>query len=1150
MSKTQTQVMIVWREFLAGVKRRSRLIESIKSAAIEPLCPPGALKEMLVELRQLTIKIIEDALEIEYRSQFGESRPPIRGGASVQLPSIDKFHTLEKKEDILILSSIVSDVDALFLLNNVSSLLPVDFPTSRNPLMLGKTIDDLAQLPIPAPEPGNSEQELRALEFMRYKRASKALLKAEAQVTNKMPILLEDVERVWLLKDQNSHINALVRVAATILDEANHAGSSLEPHLGLLQGAPIEMEPATFLRGLNKFRSGIDLPADVQAAIRQALNNCDLSGISDPSVEYIAEWVGVIVGTKLVVRRDLLAASVQSHSKSFSSVGLLDSRGRSRGFSPENTTGLENPSRRSAVENIQEEIDSPVRSRTQHRVSREKPPPPLSSSMSVTVGPGAAVLPAPIQKSKHKAKVMAEKADITLASAMGAAIKQDSKRKAEIARLKAGGSTASAPEQAELNAIRYELIKMQQELLRRKILDPRHYKAASIDSQEVLEQKKQSNPTGGTASSAKKHNAVRNKKATKNSKMAQNIPLAIQKVDWAQHHGNIEIAIEPLTDMIVVKYKESVPTGVDGGSSEKSSVGDGDVLSMKISKLSLNRLLGKQVDQILEVNKDVRKVELLPLFEKFMEGMAEYDASVAKANSTLTAQAHGSTVCSDLVLDINRELLSQELTSGGVAMDVVVTRDFECSGLLVTCTPQPGALRVNEKSKYDTGPVTLFLHDKELQVLLINQRGLYNLAQTKWSCMVMVAQWIVSRLHAKRIPVFQDQHLLGRVSTAGKKTRPLLESGTPATSHVKAVNDVADETLDSELVSEVMPSDQELILVKEEPSGQIMDVPEEEDIADSGPMLLEVTVDRSVDIAADVINLWQARNVPNLMGSSYTVSARQDLEMLHFEVTLKIPDQDTGERLYNAMCLERDAAAVAQAAAKEKERKKKKETVRLYTMYDEDEEYVSDDDKDKPEPQEIATAEEILACNATFTELTFSFALMGIELLIFGSTEILEDMRKTSSMTSKKAFQASKFMRNVLGRLFLHFKGHNLTNIYDQSTNVLDRSQWDMKFDRRLFRDVRTISGGVLVISASVVGSEILFDAQPTEGSIFRQVGSKLFTDDEIRDLVLEEGWPLDCLLPEHRVSLAFRILDSMKVCGCCCYRSCMCLTSRFLRYL
>jgi len=47
---------------------------------------------------------------------------------------------------------------------------------------------------------------------------------------------------------------------------------------------------------------------------------------------------------------------------------------------------------------------------------------------------------------------------------------------------------------------------------------------------------------------------------------------------------------------------------------------------------------------------------------------------------------------------------------------------------------------------------------------------------------------------------------------------------------------------------------------------------------------------------------------------------------------------------------------------------------------------------------------------------------------------------------------------------------------------------WEFNYDRRLFRDIRTISGGVMMVTASAIGGEILYDAQPTDGSIYKEV--------------------------------------------------------------
>jgi hypothetical protein len=70
----------------------------------------------------------------------------------------------------------------------------------------------------------------------------------------------------------------------------------------------------------------------------------------------------------------------------------------------------------------------------------------------------------------------------------------------------------------------------------------------------------------------------------------------------------------------------------------------------------------------------------------------------------------------------------------------------------------------------------------------------------------------------------------------------------------------------------------------------------------------------------------------------------------------------------------------------------------------------------------------------------------------------------------------------------------------------------------------------VLVVSASVVGNEILFEADPTDGSIFDKVGSKLMQEAEILEMIQSEGWPINLLEFQNRTRLAYRILDKLKV--------------------
>lgn len=69
-----------------------------------------------------------------------------------------------------------------------------------------------------------------------------------------------------------------------------------------------------------------------------------------------------------------------------------------------------------------------------------------------------------------------------------------------------------------------------------------------------------------------------------------------------------------------------------------------------------------------------------------------------------------------------------------------------------------------------------------------------------------------------------------------------------------------------------------------------------------------------------------------------------------------------------------------------------------------------------------------------------------------------------------------------------------------------------------------------MVVTTSAIGEELLFEAEPTDGSIYSKVGSKLFEDSEITEMVYAEGWPLSLLAPAERAHLGYRILERLKV--------------------
>jgi hypothetical protein len=111
---------------------------------------------------------VEDALEIEFRSDVLSSSTqlgPIKGAAPLSASAKSSGAANSDNSSVpsvtASLAEIVTDTDLLFKVENIRALLPRDFPTTRNPFMLGKPIDELACLLPPHSDPGNKEAELK-----------------------------------------------------------------------------------------------------------------------------------------------------------------------------------------------------------------------------------------------------------------------------------------------------------------------------------------------------------------------------------------------------------------------------------------------------------------------------------------------------------------------------------------------------------------------------------------------------------------------------------------------------------------------------------------------------------------------------------------------------------------------------------------------------------------------------------------------------------------------------------------------------------------------------------------------------------------------------------------------------------------------------
>ena len=114
--------------------------------------------------------------------------------------------------------------------------------------------------------------------------------------------------------------------------------------------------------------------------------------------------------------------------------------------------------------------------------------------------------------------------------------------------------------------------------------------------------------------------------------------------------------------------------------------------------------------------------------------------------------------------------------------------------------------------------------------------------------------------------------------------------------------------------------------------------------------------------------------------------------------------------------------------------------------------------------------------------LQFVFGLTGIELLMFGTGETLDE--KNSKSKTQTNYQSNQFMKSIMGRLHLNYLG-NKSQPHDEEYVCTKEENWEIKYSRRLLRNIRTVSGGTMVITASGIGNEILFESKPTDNVLF-----------------------------------------------------------------
>lgn len=1046
------------REFYTSISKRKRVLDYLIENLADRDTTPEILKAKLFDLRQITLQLIDEALDVERRAN------------EVTKPQV-------MKEVASSLYEIFTDVDFLFRSSKIHALLPPDFPTRRNPFVLGKSIDQLYILPVPKIEAKRGgDMEVQILEVLRYKRASKALLRSESVILNKLPLSLLDMDRLTSSISSDVNVEKIVRcVLALIQCDRTSDGDVLRP----LREPSIVVEAHELLRDLNNYKGQKLVYVDFQETILDIMEDIPWSTLRQMrAVEFLVDWINDVLGQSDTAnlpwalrsrKRKLIGQSARyinlgstpiSGSRSPTSGRSSPTRkDKSFSFDDSESKGkesnfpvIQNPQvlHKRKIESRVLPLDYPEEMRPQTIDALSGQASPLLGSRSINPSHRDSIPHNLMRTSKSDLKLKdyrvrrkgADDSDVGLTSFGDAKVDSES-----------------------ISAIRYELLKMQQELSRRKILHPKHYSAASIDK--VVSEARIKALHGSPLIKKAPEPQAKSKDDEVVILFTKDIYVPIvspevyrrESVD-AKYCLEFEYTVDnPFLEIYsssgitakihrfedwnmdteeIIDSRELTPEELETLNIVRSK----DLFyTMTVSRLIYNLTTGDILQDLVETADDeLRKSKLKPFanqFEYFLLNECQH----------LETYDRDDIVVEKFIFKTDRSLYSTTIADDKGGIDIVATRNDDCTGVIVTCRPvafsKSAATSAEAKNNaivdVAANTVVIDVSDLEIGVLLINQRGLFKLSMVKWNCMQSVAEWIINRTKCQRVTI-------------------------PATYMSR---DILTDTASN-------------------------------DIRRSPGNVLQVSVDRSIDVHESIINQWKSRNIPSIKGMAATLSLKQEQNMLRLEVLLSFPPPNQRKQYI----------------------KRPEITLIDYRSYggEKDEDQYAFDylggEKVKP--------------------VKLFYLLSEVEIMIFGSCGTVTESRiafHDEIAGPKGIHNPLEFIWKLLCRLHVEFRG-SLENPYHITSHIDDANQWGLNYDRRLYRDIRTISNHLMIITASSVGNQLLIESEPSESnSQVKVIESKLLTEREMHEIALMEGWDLTTIFrPISRASLASHIIDKLKV--------------------
>ena len=260
------------------------------------------LKRNIFEIRSMTVALIEDGLELENKLNRNKTQKKSRSKRLLPILRYNAASLTKNEIDMVyVFNDLISDNEDIFHIPHIEAILtPMQLPSKRNPFFLTRTIDELSTF---AFRPDESIG-INTMEVLRYKRCADALLRAELQIMNKIPLTISDLQFIWKLMKSSKDIEVLMRCIYTILINEN-VELFTDHCLVYLSEVPFVTTPEMFLQQLNAFKGTKQILVNILASTRHIYNQCQLDSYKDePCVQFLTSWLETVLHVHVSVKSD------------------------------------------------------------------------------------------------------------------------------------------------------------------------------------------------------------------------------------------------------------------------------------------------------------------------------------------------------------------------------------------------------------------------------------------------------------------------------------------------------------------------------------------------------------------------------------------------------------------------------------------------------------------------------------------------------------------------------------------------------------------------------------------------------------------------------------------------------------------------------